>query len=107
LALMAGVPRMDRIHPGIVPRAAITEPMTKTFQKMKRQPAADWTIADVQVVCGAYDIEVVPPRGGGSHFKIRHPSQAHILTIPARRPIKVIYIRRLVAFIESVEAQPS
>ncbi|WP_299439162.1 hypothetical protein [uncultured Rhodospira sp.] len=81
--------------------------MNKHFRKMKDQPSADWTIADVQAVCRAYDIEVVPPRGGGSHFKIRHPSQAHILTIPARRPIKAVYIRRLVSFIECVEAHPS
>lgn len=37
--------------------------------------------------------------GSGSHYKVGHPSQAEIVTIPARRPIKPVYIRKLVAFI--------
>jgi hypothetical protein len=35
---------------------------------------------------------------------VSHPSQRDILTIPARRPIKPIYIRRLVEFLDRVIA---
>jgi len=44
-----------------------------------------------------------PPSGGGSHFKVSHLSQDEILTIPARRPIKPVCIRKLVAFLARAE----
>jgi hypothetical protein len=43
----------------------------------------------------------MPPKGGGSHYKISHPNQREILTIPSRRPIKPVYIRELVKFIDA------
>lgn len=42
--------------------------------------------------------------GRESHYKISHPSRREILTVPFRRPIKPVYIRRLVRFIEAVGA---
>jgi hypothetical protein len=71
--------------------------------RMRRNPAADWTISDVKQVCGAFGIRCSPP-SGGSHWKVSHPSQTEILTIPAARPIKVVYIRKLVRFVEAVGA---
>jgi hypothetical protein len=44
----------------------------------------------------------MPPRGGGSHWKVSDPSQRDILTIPQRRPVKPVYIRRLVRFVQAV-----
>ena len=41
-----------------------------------------------------------------SHYKIAHVSQNLILTIPYKRPIKPIYIRKLVAFIDAVDRRP-
>jgi hypothetical protein len=35
---------------------------------------------------------------------VSHPASKEILTIPAARPIKVIYIRKLVRFVEAVGA---
>jgi len=58
---------------------------------------------DVQQVCKDWDVVCSPPTGGGSHYKVSHPSQAAILTIPYRKPIKPVYIRLLVRFIEAVE----
>jgi hypothetical protein len=43
-----------------------------------------------------------PPTGGGSHYKVSHPSMARIVTVPFRRPIKPIYIRLVVRFIDEV-----
>jgi hypothetical protein len=38
------------------------------------------------------------------HYKVTHSSQAEIVTIPAGRPIKPVYIRLLVNFIERVRS---
>ncbi|MBF0394394.1 MAG: type II toxin-antitoxin system HicA family toxin [Alphaproteobacteria bacterium] len=59
---------------------------------------------DVEAICGQYGLTITPPRGGGSHFKIRRPEAVAILTVPARRPILPVYIRALVALIE--ESKP-
>jgi hypothetical protein len=35
---------------------------------------------------------------------LEHPAVAEAVSVPARRPIKPVYVRRFVAFIESVRA---
>ena len=77
--------------------------MSDVLDRMRRNPAGDWTIADVAAVCVRYGVRCVPPSGGGSHHKVSHPSQRDILTIPRARPVKPVYIRKLVRFIEAVE----
>ena len=72
---------------------------------MARNPAGDWTVSDIEKLCRAHGITCMPPSGGGSHFKVTHQSQAEILTIPARRPIKVVYIRKLVRFVRAIGEQ--
>lgn len=76
--------------------------MSDPLDRMRRNPAADWTIRDVAAVCARYGIRCTPPSGGGSHYKISHLSQREILTIPSARPVKPVYIRKLVKFIEAV-----
>jgi hypothetical protein len=61
----------------------------------------DWQLSDVETLCAAFGISCTPPRGG-SHHKIKHPQVPQILTIPSRRPIKPVYIRDLVKFVEAV-----
>jgi hypothetical protein len=75
----------------------------KLFEKMKRNPLDGFTIDDVKVVCRWHDIACDPPKRG-SHHTISHTSQQDILTVPQRRPIKPVYIRMLVAYIEAVRA---
>jgi predicted RNA binding protein YcfA (HicA-like mRNA interferase family) len=41
-------------------------------------------------------LTITAPRRG-SHYKVRDPQGGTTLTIPARRPIKPVYIRALVA----------
>ena len=72
------------------------------LDRMRRNPAGDWTLSDVESVCAQYGVRCTPPTGGGSHYKISHPSQQAILTIPRARPVKPVYIRKLVKFIEAV-----
>lgn len=71
------------------------------LDRMRRNPAADWTISDVETVCTQHGVRCTPPAGGGSHYKVSHPSQQAILTIPRARAVKPVYIRKLVRFIEA------
>ena len=61
----------------------------------------DWRIGDVERLCAAYGIDCTPPRKG-SHYKVKHRTMPTILTIPAHRPIKPVYIRELVEFVDAV-----
>ena len=76
--------------------------MSKRLDAMRRNPQSDWKIADVEALCKEFDIICSPHRGGSSHYKVGHPTQNEILTIPFKRPIKPVYIRNLVKFIDAV-----
>jgi len=66
------------------------------LERMRANPQANWTITDVERLCRACGLTITPPRRG-SHYKVRDPRGGATLTIPARRPIKPVYIRALVA----------
>jgi hypothetical protein len=76
--------------------------MSKRLEDMRNNPRGDWRIEDVEAVCRERGILCSPPRGGGSHYKVAHHRVAEKLTIPYKRPIKPVYIRKLVAFIDAV-----
>lgn len=75
---------------------------TDLIAAMRRNPNADWSIADVQKACAQGGCECFAPTRG-SHWKVVAPGRPEILTIPAKRPIKAIYIRKLVAMLEEIE----
>ena len=74
----------------------------KRLEDMRTNPAGDWRIDDVRVVCREFGLVLLAPRSGGSHYTVTHRSQHDILSVPARRPIKAVYIRRLVEFVDAV-----
>jgi hypothetical protein len=76
--------------------------MANRLEGMRNNPRGDWRIEDVEAVCREHGVLCSAPRGGGSHYKVAHPRMAEKLTIPYKRPIKPVYIRRLVAFIDAV-----
>lgn len=76
--------------------------MRDRLDRMRANPAGDWTIADIEAVCRQYGIRVSPPSGGGSHYKVSHAGSRDILTIPSRRPIKPVYIRKLIRFVDAI-----
>lgn len=80
--------------------------MSDRLDKMKANPAAGWRMSDIEAVCREHGVLCAAPRGGGSHYKIAHPAIAQKLTIPFNRPIKPIYIRKLVAFLDAVGSAP-
>jgi hypothetical protein len=77
----------------------------KRLQQMRNNPKGDWTIDDIAAVCRAYGMILEPP-SSGSHFTIIHRPTGRKLSIPARRPIKPVYIRDFVRLVESIGAKP-
>ena len=68
----------------------------KTLAQMKAN-ALDWRIETLKSVADAYGVTWRQP--GGSHVIFRHPRGA-MFSVPARRPIKPVYIRKFVRLIE-------
>jgi len=67
----------------------------KILEKMRQNPR-DWRIDDLYTVAHAYRISW--RQQGTSHVTFRHLSGK--LTVPAHRPIKPVYIRQFVQFVE-------
>jgi hypothetical protein len=76
---------------------------SKLLERMRANPR-DWGMNDIATVCEGHGIDCTPPRKG-SHFKVKHATMTEILTIPAHRPIKPVYVRELVKFIDSVQGE--
>jgi hypothetical protein len=74
---------------------------SKILEKMRANAAADWKIENIETLCRQTGLECLPPRGGGSHFKAWSPHLNGILTIPAKRPVKPVYIKRLVSLADA------
>jgi len=72
---------------------------SELLQRMRRNPAGDWQVRDVEAVCREHHL-LFRYGKGTSHCHAKHPSAREILTIPARRPIKPVYIRKLVRYID-------
>ena len=77
-------------------------PSSPRLERMRSDPRGDWRIEDVEALCREHDRLCEAPSGGGSHYKVAHPSQAQKLVLPFRRPIKPPYIRQLIRFIDAV-----
>jgi hypothetical protein len=60
----------------------------------------DWRIANLESVAASAGANVREP--GGSHVVFEHPAIAEAISIPARRPIKPIYVQRFVQSIDAV-----
>jgi len=75
------------------------------LERMRRNPAGDWQIRDVEAVCRECGL-LFRAGKGTSHCHAKHPSAREILTIPAHRPIKPVYIRKLVRYIEVYGENP-
>ncbi|MGL4237449.1 hypothetical protein [Tabrizicola sp.] len=67
------------------------------LEEMRGNPRGDWGIRDIERLCAELGMECQPPRAG-SHYKVISEHLADILTIPAHRPIKPVYVRLLVSY---------
>ncbi|MCZ2152231.1 MAG: hypothetical protein LC126_31190 [Bryobacterales bacterium] len=66
----------------------------KLIARMRRTPH-DWRIEDFKVVADSLGISY--DQHGTSHVVFRHPNAGR-LSVPARRPIKPVYVRLFVDF---------
>jgi hypothetical protein len=73
----------------------------KTLDAMRASPR-DWRIASLEAVARASDLNI--RKTGGSHVVFEHPAVADAVSVPARRPIKPVYVRRFVQLIDAVRA---
>jgi predicted RNA binding protein YcfA (HicA-like mRNA interferase family) len=73
----------------------------KTLDGMRTNPR-DRRIASLETVVRAFGVNVRKP--SGSHVVFEHPAVAEAVSVPARRPIKPIYVRRFVQLIDAVRA---
>ena len=73
----------------------------KTLERMRSNPR-DWRMASLEAVAAAHGVNI--RKSGGSHVVFEYAAVAEAVSVSARRPIKPVYIRRFVAFIEAVRA---
>ena len=71
----------------------------KTLAKMRGNPR-DWRIDQLETVASTFGVRCRKP--GGSHVIFEHPAVAEALSVPARRPIKPIYVTRFVRLIDAI-----
>jgi hypothetical protein len=70
----------------------------KILGRMRNNPTG-WRIEDLKTVADRFNIEYRKP--GTSHVTFRHPSGAK-LTVPARKPIKPVYVKKFLVLIDEV-----
>jgi hypothetical protein len=68
---------------------------------MRANPA-DWRIESLKSVADAHGVAWRQP--GGSHVIFRHPNGA-MLSVPAHRPIKAVYVRKFVRLVDDGVAE--
>ena len=72
----------------------------KTLNKMKANPK-DWRIEQLETIARQYGVTV--RKTGGSHVVFDHDDWIELLCVPARRPIKPIYVKKFIALIDALE----
>ncbi len=70
------------------------------LQKMRLSPKADWRIDELRTVAKHFGFSV--REGKGSHVVFSHANIPTALTVPSRRPIKPVYVRRFVNLVDEV-----
>ena len=81
---------------GIVGTVAVD----KLLQKMRKSQAG-WRIAELQAVAEAHRVDWRQPGRGGSHVIFSAAGVREIVSVPARRPIKPIYVKQFLALIDA------
>jgi len=77
--------------------------VAKKLKAMKAGPKNDWRIDDLKFLAQYYKIEYRQP--GTSHVTFICKNGL-VLTVPAHKPIKPIYIKKFMELIESLNEGP-
>ena len=73
----------------------------KLLERMRQNPR-DWRIDDLEALALHFGMSV--RKTGGSHVIFCHSDLPEMLSVPARRPIKPVYVRRFVAMIDDLSS---
>jgi hypothetical protein len=71
----------------------------KTLEALRANPR-DRRIETLETIAAAFGVNC--RKSGGSHVIFEHPAIVEALSVPARRPIKPIYVMRFVRLIDAV-----
>jgi predicted RNA binding protein YcfA (HicA-like mRNA interferase family) len=71
----------------------------KLIQRMRDNPR-DWEIKSLETIALRFNIHV--RKTGGSHVVFLHEESDIVVTVPARRPIKPIYIVQFLTLIDDI-----
>ncbi len=75
--------------------------VNKTIQKMRGNPR-DWKIDSLEVIAKRLGVQV--RKSGGSHVVFMHEDSEIVVTVPAKRPIKPVYIDQFLALVDDIGA---
>lgn len=73
----------------------------KKFEKMKNNPR-NVTLKDLISVLEYFNCIVDKSRGKGGHVMVSHPLADRSFPIPSDKPVKAIYVKDCIKFIEEV-----
>jgi len=73
---------------------------TKILESMRNNPR-DWRIEQLQTVARQFGMAVRCE--GGSHHVFSHGVVTDIVSVPAHRPIKPMYVRQFVVLVDKVK----
>ncbi|TXK99328.1 hypothetical protein BMR02_07815 [Methylococcaceae bacterium HT1] len=73
----------------------------KVIQKMRDNPR-DWKLDSLEVIAKRFNIQV--RKSGGSHAVFMHKDSNIVVTIPAKRPIKAVYIYQFLVLLDDIGA---
>lgn len=73
---------------------------TKIFERMEANPGDNWRIDQIISVADAEKLIVRRP-SNGSHYTFASQYLQSILTVPHKRPIKALYVKKFVAMVKS------
>ena len=72
-------------------------PKRQLLEKMEANPQNDWSLDDIKKLARQEGMELVAPTRG-SHHTLRSAYLREVVTVPYKRPIKVIYIKNVVSY---------
>jgi hypothetical protein len=66
-----------------------------------RRNSAGWRIEDLIAIASAHGLESRRPGHGGSHVIFSANGVRDIVSVPAKRPIKPIYVKQFLTLLDS------
>jgi len=73
----------------------------KLLERMGRNPYGDWTMDNLLTIARRLNIEV--RNSDGSHHVFSYPGVEEDVTVPFKRPIKAVYIKKFLALVGAVK----